>query len=102
MSKDKKLQLADIKFDLVEEILNNLFDLKQKDDNREFDCIWNEIFTCKFNDSVCEKNSNNEYSNEIIKIIYDNCKLFYENGCDEITRHIKETTDEINKIWNNK
>lgn len=101
MSKNKKLQLTDINFDLVEKILSSLFNLKQNGDNREFDCIWEEIFTCKFQDNVCEKN-NNVYSNEIIQIIYDNCKSFYENGCDEIRRDITKAKDEINKILGDK
>lgn len=101
MSKNKKLQLTDIDFNLVEEILSNLFNLKQNGDNREFDCIWEEIFTCKFQENVCEK-INNVYSNEIIRIIYDNCKSFYENGCDEIIRDITRAKDEINEILNDK
>lgn len=100
MSKDKKLNLVDINFKLIENILDKLFDSKQKGSDNTFDNIWNENFVNKFENDVCEKNNNGEYANEIIKTIYENCKSFYECECDNITNYIDDIKKSINKIWN--
>ena len=99
MNENKKLVLSDIKFELVEEILNKLFNSKQTCPNSSFDDKWNEYFVNKFRDDVCKKNQSGEYENEIVKAIYENCKSFYEKECDNIAKHITDINNSIEENW---
>lgn len=99
MSVNKKLQLKDIDFNIVEEILDKLFQSKQIDGkNEKFEEIWKENFVDKFEENVCKK-TNDKYENPIVQIIYENCKEFYKNGCNEILENIKKIQADIDKIW---
>ena len=100
MGNDGKLKLKDINFDVIETILNALYESKQNGGD-EFDNIWSKTFVDKFSSDVCELSTNKDkkYENPIIEAIYLKCKDFYDKGCNEINNYIKTLESEMNSIW---